>query len=248
MDEHKHSPARMRYSKFVHYVQNCTAPILSFAGCQNSTALTSLHCSIRSRVEVNFIDVRGFDARRGSPELQQVRLPIRFSRRRLRLSLPILLYCCTRLAIILSDLSERMHRDKIPPQRMHAAFRIVTWGSCCTKRFAEFNGNCESYYCSLEQQLVASSTADERKSAAGTYHPKTEGYYTRRHLYKPPGLLYCGECTWTRISRRPIIAIGGHFSQQTLLEPLTVTGARASCFGEQYRDVLYQNLDENNNT
>ena len=22
MDEHKHSPARMRYSKFVHYVQN----------------------------------------------------------------------------------------------------------------------------------------------------------------------------------------------------------------------------------
>ena len=66
------------------------------------------------------------------------------------------LYCCTRtqyfaLAIILSDSDERMRRDKIPPQRMHAACRIVTRGSCCTKRFAEFNSNCESF-CSLEQR------------------------------------------------------------------------------------------------
>ena len=101
MDEHKHSPARMRYSKFVHYVQNYRhrAPMLSFAGCQNSTALTSLHCSIRSRVEVNFVDVCGFDARRGSTELQQVRLPLRVSRRRLRFSLrthtSVLLYSDT---------------------------------------------------------------------------------------------------------------------------------------------------------
>ena len=76
-----------------------TAPMLSFAGCQNSTALTSLHCSIRSRVEVNFVDVCGFNARRGSPELQQVRLPVRFSRRRLRFSLrthaSVLLYSDT---------------------------------------------------------------------------------------------------------------------------------------------------------
>ena len=64
-----------------------TAPMLSFAGCQNPTALTSLHCSIRSRVEVYFVDVCGFGARRGFPELQQVRLPVRFSRRRLRFSL-----------------------------------------------------------------------------------------------------------------------------------------------------------------
>ena len=91
---------------------------LSFADCQNSTALTSLHCSIRSRVEVNFVDVCGFDARRGSPELQQVRLPVRFSRRRLRFTfpvyVPILLYCCTRiqyfaLEITLSYSGERMH-------------------------------------------------------------------------------------------------------------------------------------------
>ena len=75
-----------------------TAPMLSFAGCQNSTALTSLHCSSRSRVEVNFV-VRGFDARRGSPELQQVRLPVLFSRRRLRFRLrthtSVLLYSDT---------------------------------------------------------------------------------------------------------------------------------------------------------
>ena len=68
------------------------APMLSFAGCKNSTALTSLHCSIRCRVEVNFIDVCGFDARRGFPELQQVRLPVRFSRRRLRFGTAVLGY------------------------------------------------------------------------------------------------------------------------------------------------------------
>ena len=76
-----------------------TAPILSFAGFKNFTALSSLHCSIRSRVEVNVVDVCGFDARRGSPKLQQVRLPARFSRRRLRFSLrtrtSVLLYSDT---------------------------------------------------------------------------------------------------------------------------------------------------------
>ena len=76
-----------------------TTPMLSFAGCQNSTAFTSFHCSIRSRVEVNFGDVCGFDARRGSPEMQQVRLPVRFSRRRLRFSIrthtSVLLYSGT---------------------------------------------------------------------------------------------------------------------------------------------------------
>ena len=90
---------------------------------------------------------------------------------------PILLYCCTRiqyfaLAIILSDSGERMHRDKIPPQRMRAC-RIVTRGSCCTKRFAEFNGNSESY-CSLEQLVAWLSAADEGESAAGTYHIKAK--------------------------------------------------------------------------
>ena len=109
---------------------------------------------------------------------------------------PILLYCCTRiqyvtLAIVLSDSGERMHRAKIPPQRMPVACIIVTRGSCCTKRFAEFNGNCESY-CSLEQLVASLSATDEGKSAAVTYNLKTEGYYTRRHLYKPPGSLYSG--------------------------------------------------------
>ena len=111
---------------------------------------------------------------------------------------PILLYCCTRiqyfaLAIILSDSVKRVHRDNIPPQRMHAACRIVTRGSCCAKRFAEFNGNCKSY-CRLEQLVASLSAADKGKSAAGTYHPKREGYYIRRHLYKPPDLLHRGGC------------------------------------------------------
>ena len=101
---------------------------------------------------------------------------------------PMLMYCCTRiqcvaLAIILSNSGERMHRHRIPPQRMLAACRIVTRGSCCTKRFAEFNGNCESF-CSLEQLVASLCAADEGKSASGRYHPKTEGGYIR-YLYRP---------------------------------------------------------------
>ena len=56
-----------------------------------------------------------------------------------------------------------MHRDRILPQRMHAACRTVTRGPCCTKRFAEFNGNGESY-CSLEQLVTLLSAADEGKN------------------------------------------------------------------------------------
>ena len=113
-----------------------------------------------------------------------------------------------------------MHRDKIPPQQIHAACSIVARGSGCAKRFAEFDGNYESY-CSLEQLVALLCAAHEGKSASGTYHPKTEGY-TRRYLYRKPDLLYCEGCTWTRISRQSIIAITWHFFQQTLLKPLTV--------------------------
>ena len=186
-----------------------------------------------------------------SPELQQVCLLVRFSLRRLRFSLRTYAYCCTRiqyvaLAIILSDLGERMHRDKIQPQRIHAACRIFTRGSCCTKRLAEFNGKCESF-CNLEQLVASLCAAHEGKPTSSTYHSKTEGY-TRRNLYRPPGLLYCGECTWIKTNRQPVIAITWHFTQQTRLEPLTVTGASAFCFGERYRDVLSQNFDENKRT
>ena len=98
---------------------------------------------------------------------------------------------------------------------MHAACHIVKRGSCCAKRFAEFNGNCE-IYCSLEQ-LVAS---DEGKSAAGTYHQKTEGYYQvhQKTLVQAIRFAVLWGCTWTRIKGQPIIAITWHFSQQTLLE------------------------------
>ena len=43
--------------------------------------------SMTSKVEVNFADVCGFDTRPCSPELQQVRLPVRFPQRRLGFSL-----------------------------------------------------------------------------------------------------------------------------------------------------------------
>ena len=227
--------------------------MLLFAGYQNSTTLTSLHCSIRSKVEVNFADVFGFDPRRAPRKYRRFVCLYGFHLDVLdSVYVPILLYSCTRiqyvaLAIFLSYSGERMHRDKIPPRRrMHAACRIVTQGSYCTKRFAEFNGNCEKYF-SLKQLVASLWATHEGKPASGTYHPKTEGY-TRRYLYRPPGLLYWGGCIWTRISRQPIIAITWHFSQQTLLEPLTVTGASAFCFGERYWDVLSQNLDENNST
>ena len=104
-----------------------------------------------------------------------------------------------------------------PPQWLNPS-RIVTRGSCCTKCFAEVNGNCE-IYCSLEQLVALPCAVHERKSVSGTYHPKTEGYTTRRYLYRPPGLLYCGGCTWARISGQSILAITWQFSQQTLLEP-----------------------------
>ena len=49
-------------------LQTYAAPMLLFAGCHNSTTLNSLHCSIRSKFEVNliFADVCGFDTRRAS--------------------------------------------------------------------------------------------------------------------------------------------------------------------------------------
>ena len=142
------------------------------------------------------------------------------------------MYCCTRiqyvaLAIILSNSGERMHRDRIPPQRMQAACRIVTRGSCCTKRFAEFNGNCESF-CSLEQLVPSLCAADEGKSASGTYHPKTEGGYIR-YLYRPSG--------WTH----------GHNPPQTSCAPRPTGRLGAGSRPWKARDVVSQNLDENNN-
>ena len=51
------------------------------------------------------------------------------------------------------------------------------------------------------------------------------------------------------MSRRPIISSTWYFFQQTLLEVLRES---ASCFGEQYRDLLllylHQMLDENNSS
>ena len=102
-----------------------------------------------------------------------------------------------------------MHRDKIPPQQMHAACRIVTRDSCCTKRFAAFNDNCESF-CSLEQLVASLCAADEGKSASGTYHPKATPEDT---CTDHPVCCIVGGAPWTRISRNPIIVTTRHFSQ-----------------------------------
>ena len=53
-----------------------------------------------------------------------------------------------------------------------------------------------------------------------------------------------------RISREHIIAINylALFSTNSSRTVVCVSGARAFCFGERYRDILYQNLDENNNS
>ena len=172
---------------------------------------------------------------------------VRFSLRRLRFSLRT----HTSDVLLYSDTTARTRAngciEKIQPQRMHAACRIVTRGSCVPSALRSSTAtNCESC-CSLEQLVASLCAAHEGKPASGTYHSKTEGYI-RRNLYRPPGLLYCGECTWTRTSRQPVTAITWHVTQHTLLEPLTVTGARALCFGERYRDVLSKNFDENNST
>ena len=158
MDENT-STARQECATLILYTTSRTntdtASMLSFAGWKNSTALTSLRCSIRSRVDVNFV-VCAVSMLVGAPR-NCSRFVCRYGFHEDVLDsvyVPILRHCCTRiqyfaLEITLSYSGEGMHRDKIPPKRMHAACRIVTRGSCWATRLAEFNGNCESY-CSLE--------------------------------------------------------------------------------------------------
>ena len=111
----------------------------------------------------------GFDAFRGSPELQQVRLPVRFSRRRLRFSLrthtSVLLYSDTVLCP--GDNSIRLGRTDASKQNSTTT-NARSMSYRYAKRFAEFNGNCEGY-CSLEQLVASLSAADEGKSVANTY-------------------------------------------------------------------------------
>ena len=111
---------------------------------------------------------------RGSPELQQVRLLVRFSLKRLRFSL------CTYTYILLYSDTVRCPGDNSIKLGRTDASRQNS-----TTTFAEFNGNCESF-CSLEQLVASLCAADEGKSASGTYHPKIEGGYIR-YLYKPSG-------------------------------------------------------------
>ena len=138
-----------------------------------------------------------------------------------------------------------MHRDKIPPQRMHAACRIVTRGLCCTLRISA----------ATVKTIVVWNNWSRRCTPHTTWgkicfrYVSSENRKLHQKILVQTTRLFAvlWGCTWTRISRQPIIAITWHFSQQTLLEPFAVTGASASCFGERFWDVLLsQNLDENN--
>ena len=125
-----------------------TAPMLSFADCQNSTALTSIQCSIRSRVEVNFVDVCGFDARRGSPKLQQIRLPARFSRRRLRFSLR------THTSVLLYSDTVRCPGDNsIRLGRMDASRQNSTTTNVCSMSYRYTGVMLYQALCGVQRQL-----------------------------------------------------------------------------------------------
>ena len=139
---------------------------------------------------------------------------------------PILLYCCTRIQYFaLARFYQTRAKGCIETKFRHNE---------CTQHVVTLHGGhvvpsaLRSSTASVKAIVVWNSWSRRypqqmRENLLGTYHPKTESYYIRRHLYKPPGLLYCGGCTWTRISRQRHIAITWHFYQQTLLEPLTVS-------------------------
>ena len=138
-----------------------------------------------------------------------------FHERRLTFSLrthtSVLLYSeqYVTLAIILSHSGERMHRNKIPPQRMHAACRIITWGcsvvssalrssTATVKAIVVWNSWSRRYPPQMRENLLPVRISSENLLPV---------LHTRRQLYKPSGLLYCGGCTWTRISRQPVVYV-----------------------------------------
>ena len=129
---------------------------------------------------------------RGSPELQQVRLLIRFPLKRLRFSL------CTHTYVLLYSDTVRCPGDNsIKLGRTDASRQNFTTTNARSMSY-RYTGVmlyqalcgvqrqlCESF-CSLEQLVASLCATDEGKSASGTYHPKTEGGYIR-YLYRPSG-------------------------------------------------------------
>ena len=125
MDEHKHSPARRRYSKFVHYFQNyyrhrtdvIVCWLLKFHGFNLAPLFRYTKGQGKCCLCVRFRCSSGLPGiAAGSSDRYGFREDVLDS-----VHVPILLYCCTRiqyfaLAIILSDSGERMRRDKILPQ------------------------------------------------------------------------------------------------------------------------------------
>ena len=216
-------------------------------------ALNWLYCSIRSRAVVNFVDVCGFNTCRGSPELPQVRLLVRFSRRRLRFSLrthtSVLLYsntiCCPGDNCISLGRTDASRQNSTATNARSMSYGYT--GLCCTKRLAEFNARHVKAFVVLNSWSRRYSPQMWENLLPVRIIRRQEALHQKILVQTTRFAVLWGGCTWTRVSRQHIIAITWHVSQLTLLEPLTVTGASAFCFGERYRDVLSQSLDENNN-
>ena len=139
----------------------------------------------------------------GSPELPQVCWLVRLLLRRLRVGLrthtSVLLYSDTIHRPV--DISMRLGRTDASRQNSTTTnARSMSYRSIGVMLYQALCGVCAA----LEQLVASLCAAYEGKSDSGTYHSITEGY-TRRYSYIPRDLLYCGGCTWTKISRQPIL-------------------------------------------
>ena len=128
---------------------------------------------------------------RGSPELQQVRLLVRFSLKRLRFSLYthtyVLLYSdtvrCSGDNSIKLGRTDESRQNSTTTNARSMSYRytgVMLYQALCGVSTATVS------FCSLEQLVASFCAADKGKSASGTYHPKTEGGYIR-YLYRPSG-------------------------------------------------------------
>ena len=115
---------------------------------------------------------------------------------------PILMYCCTRiqyvaLAIVLSNSGERMHRDRIPPQRMHAACIVSLHGghvvpsalrssTATVRAFVVWNSWSRRYAPQMRENLLP--VRKIRRQKAATYDTCTDHPIGRTviTLHKPP--------------------------------------------------------------
>ena len=161
-----------------------------------------------------------------SPEMQQVRRLERFSlHRRLRFSLyhtasvRILMNCCNRiqyvaLTIALSDSGERINRDKNYGCTQYDVVPRASRSSTPTvKATVVWNSWSRRYAPHLRENVLPVRIIRRQKASPEDTCADLQVCCVVRGAHQIPGIT---------------------FSQETLLEQLTVTGASVSCFGERY--------------